>query len=153
MKPLVANERDRFVAAFDEIGREGAEWIAPLRRRAIDAFAVLGFPTTRDEAWKYTDLRSALKEAILSAWHPGRPALLDRLWGSDFLPEELRFDKDQPEGKVPDPAWVFLARVVIGVSGNTDTGNRPIRTGAVAINNEMRPFAVTVAALARWLGI
>ncbi|MFY0566328.1 hypothetical protein ACN28E_21165 [Archangium lansingense] len=97
--------------------------------------------------------RSALKDAILSAWHPGRPALLDRLWGSDFLPEELRFDKDQPEGKVPDPAWVFLARVVIGVDGNTDTGNRPIRNGAVAINNEMRPFAVTVAALARWLGI
>jgi hypothetical protein len=97
--------------------------------------------------------RTALKEAILSAWHPGRPALLDRLWHSDFLPEELRFDAAEPDNKVPDPAWVFLARVVVGVSGNTDSNGRPIRTGAVVINNEMRPFAVTVAALARWLGI
>lgn len=97
--------------------------------------------------------RSALKNALLDSWHPGRPALLDKLWGSAFLPDELRFDKSQPEGKEPDPAWVFLARVVIGVSGASDSGNRPIRTGTVAVDNEMRPFAVTVAALTRWLGI
>ena len=64
MKPLVANERNRFVAAFDEIGRDGAEWLAPLRRRAIDAFAGLGFPTTRDEAWKYTDVSPIFRHAF-----------------------------------------------------------------------------------------
>lgn len=100
-----------------------------------------------------TARRSALKQAILHSWHDGRKALLDRLWGSDFLPHELRFDPNQPEGKEADPSWVFLARVVIGVSGVTDSQQRPVRTGIVAVDNEMRPFAVTVAALARWLGI
>jgi hypothetical protein len=105
--------------------------------------------TTADQ----TARRSALKKALLDSWHPGRPALLDKLWDSAFLPDELRFDKSQPEGKEPDPAWVFLARVVIGVSGSNDSGNRPVRTGTVFVDNEMRPFAITVAALARWLGI
>jgi hypothetical protein len=108
---------------------------------------------TDSNPWPAGGNIAALKDAIFKSWYPSRQALLDRLWGSDFLPEELRFDKDQPEGKVADPAWVFLARVVIGVEGHTDTGNRHVRTGAVAINNEIRPFAVTVAALARWLGI
>jgi hypothetical protein len=99
--------------------------------------------------------RKSLKEAILHAWHPGRPALLDRLWKDTFLPHELRFDPNQPENdhKVADPAWVFLARVVIGVNGHAEAGKRAVRSGAVAVDNEMRPFAVTVAALARWLGI
>ncbi|WP_257446360.1 hypothetical protein [Archangium lipolyticum] len=93
---------------------------------------------------------SDLKKAILSSWHPGRPALLDKLWSSNFLPHELRYENNLP---VEDPAWVFLARVVIGVTGNADSSGRSNRTGVVAVDNEMRPFAVTVAALARWLGI
>lgn len=102
--------------------------------------------------------RKRLKEAIYAAWHPGRPALLDALWGSTFLPAELRFDTAQPDGKETDPAWVFLARVVIGVSNTdletaADGTKRPQRTGVVPVDNDMRPFAVTVAALARWLGI
>jgi hypothetical protein len=102
--------------------------------------------------------RAKLKEAIFAAWHPGRPALLDALWGSDFLPAELRFDTKQADGNEPDPAWVFLARVVIAVSDTNmetapDGTQRPQRTGTVKVDNEMRPFAVTVAALARWLGI
>ncbi len=97
--------------------------------------------------------RSALKKAILDSWHPTRQTLLDRLWGDEFLPHALRFDASQPEGKVADPAWVFLARVVVGVTGATDSAGRPVRSGTVAVDNEMRPFAVSVAALARWLGI
>ncbi|MCE9670521.1 hypothetical protein LY474_22205 [Myxococcus stipitatus] len=97
--------------------------------------------------------RSALKKAILDSWLPSRQALLDRLWGDAFLPHALRFDASQPGGKVADPAWVFLARVAVGVTAAVDGGGRPVRSGTVAVDNEMRPFAVTVAALARWLGI
>jgi hypothetical protein len=93
---------------------------------------------------------SDLKKAILASWHPGRPALLDKLWSSTFLPHELRYENNLA---VEDPAWVFLARVVIGVTGIADSAGRSTRTGAVVVDNEMRPFAVTVAALARWLGI
>jgi Fe-S cluster assembly protein SufD len=61
MKPLLADEKERYVAAFEDAAERGPEWLAPLRRRAIDAFAALGFPTTRDEAWKYTDVSPILR--------------------------------------------------------------------------------------------
>lgn len=35
----------------------GVAWIDDLRARAMNRFTEVGFPTTRDEAWKYTDLR------------------------------------------------------------------------------------------------
>jgi Fe-S cluster assembly protein SufD len=48
------------VAAFEALERQGAlgepSWLAPLRRQAIERFAETGFPTTRDEDWRYTSL-------------------------------------------------------------------------------------------------
>ena len=37
-----------------ELGRDGREWLAERRRTAIERFAELGFPTTRDETWRFT---------------------------------------------------------------------------------------------------
>jgi Fe-S cluster assembly protein SufD len=42
----------------------GSRAVADARKAAIGAFAGLGFPHRRIEEWKYTDLRSALKEAL-----------------------------------------------------------------------------------------
>jgi Fe-S cluster assembly protein SufD len=42
----------------------GGRAVAEARKAAIGAFAALGLPHRRIEQWKYTDLRSALKEAI-----------------------------------------------------------------------------------------
>lgn len=64
MKPLLANEKDRYVAAFEALSREQSDvesWLAPARRRGIEAFAALGFPTTRVENWKYTDVSPILR--------------------------------------------------------------------------------------------
>jgi hypothetical protein len=105
------------------------------------------------------DRTRKLKKAILDSWHEGRPALLDALRNERaFLPPELRVDASQPDGNEVDPAWVFLARVMIAVHAtNFEEGpdgiERPARTGDVYVDNTMRPFAVTVAALSRWLGI
>ncbi|MCP4933975.1 MAG: Fe-S cluster assembly protein SufD [bacterium] len=41
----------------------GNDWVDTLRENAIRSFAKLGLPHRRVEAWKYTDLRSMLKEA------------------------------------------------------------------------------------------
>ena len=38
--------------------------IGEARKAAIGAFAALGLPHRRIEAWKYTDLRNAIKEAF-----------------------------------------------------------------------------------------
>jgi Fe-S cluster assembly protein SufD len=60
MATALAAARDRYVAEFEALDRQGLlrspSWLAPLRRRAIDRFAERGFPTTRDEDWRYTNL-------------------------------------------------------------------------------------------------
>jgi Fe-S cluster assembly protein SufD len=50
----------------------GGPAVAAARRAAIGAFAALGLPHRRLEAWKYTDLRSALKDALPAAVGAGR---------------------------------------------------------------------------------
>jgi Fe-S cluster assembly protein SufD len=42
----------------------GGGAVAEARKRAIGTFSALGLPHRRIEQWKYTDLRSALKEAL-----------------------------------------------------------------------------------------
>ncbi|MFN0121212.1 MAG: SufD family Fe-S cluster assembly protein, partial [Blastocatellia bacterium] len=42
-------------------------WLLSLREKAADSFATLDFPTTRDEAWKYTNIAPALKPAYRNA--------------------------------------------------------------------------------------
>ncbi|QKT04436.1 Fe-S cluster assembly protein SufD [Ectothiorhodospiraceae bacterium 2226] len=44
-----------------------ASWLAALRRGALDQFAEHGFPTLRDEAWKYTDVRPIEKRGFTLA--------------------------------------------------------------------------------------
>ena len=53
------------IGHFDAIKDElpGASWVRQLRAKAIGAFDTYGLPHRRIEEWKYTDLRSALKDA------------------------------------------------------------------------------------------
>ena len=55
---------DLFDAAEQALPGAGNPWVADLRAKAIDAYAALGLPHRRVEAWKYTDLRSRLNEAL-----------------------------------------------------------------------------------------
>jgi Fe-S cluster assembly protein SufD len=49
--------RESFEQAFAAIRiAEADEWLQPLRENAIQVFSQAGFPTTRDEDWKYTSL-------------------------------------------------------------------------------------------------
>lgn len=104
--------------------------------------------------------RKALRQAIFAAWEGPRSVVLDGLRAHEFLPAELRSDPTQLDQAERDPAWIFLARVVIGIDEDvtkTETGSdgakRPLRTGEVVIDNDERPFSITSAALARWAGI
>jgi len=50
---------DRYRAEFESLERGGHRapaWLAALRREAMARFAERGFPTTRDEDWRYTNL-------------------------------------------------------------------------------------------------
>jgi Fe-S cluster assembly protein SufD len=55
---------DLYEAAEAALPGAGNPWVADLRAKAIDAYAALGLPHRRVEAWKYTDLRSKLAEAL-----------------------------------------------------------------------------------------
>ncbi|MEW6744837.1 MAG: Fe-S cluster assembly protein SufD [Planctomycetota bacterium] len=60
MVSQVALERDPYVAGFASFSRSrsGKEpaWVLDLRRKAIERFEQIGFPTKRHEEWRYTDL-------------------------------------------------------------------------------------------------
>jgi Fe-S cluster assembly protein SufD len=51
---------NKYQAAFDRLRSDDADrqtsWLEHLRQRAMDSFGQLGFPTVRDEDWKYTNL-------------------------------------------------------------------------------------------------
>ena len=57
---IVVTAKERYLAAFETLEREGAlsgpSWLASRRRSAMARFAEAGFPTTRDEDWRYTSL-------------------------------------------------------------------------------------------------
>ena len=56
-------------------------WLATLRRNALERFVALGFPTTHDEDWKYTNVGAIAKTRFepgqLVAAEPGRFPLAD----------------------------------------------------------------------------
>lgn len=44
-----------------ELARNGSSWTQQVRQAAASRFATLGFPTTREEAWKYTNVAPIAK--------------------------------------------------------------------------------------------
>src|SRR5258707_13761825 len=54
------NSEKRYIANFESFEKslngEASSQVHAIRRAAIARFAELGFPTTRDEEWKYTDV-------------------------------------------------------------------------------------------------
>ena len=79
----------QLVAQFAEVADRlpGAGWVKDARRAAIGAFAASGLPHRRIEEWKYTDLRTLLKEAFPPV--AGKPAhfgteVLETALGPDF---------------------------------------------------------------------
>ncbi len=68
--------KQTYVAEFASSERElgGPEWLRSVRKKAIERFEVLGFPTQRHEQWKFTNLAPLLRV-------PFKPAILGRPGG------------------------------------------------------------------------
>src|SRR5262245_48487195 len=64
--------KDFYLASFAQFEREiaqnGQAWTRQLRKGAISRFAELGFPTSRDEDWKYTNVTPIARVPF----HPAR---------------------------------------------------------------------------------
>jgi Fe-S cluster assembly protein SufD len=60
----VTKEHDRYLADFERFAQgaaRGPSWLNQVRRAALSRFATLGFPTTRQEEWKYTNVAPIAK--------------------------------------------------------------------------------------------
>ena len=51
----VARYLEQFAQVEARAKSSGQAWLLPVRQEAMDRFAVLGFPTTRDEDWRFTN--------------------------------------------------------------------------------------------------
>jgi len=54
----VTEEMNTWIAQFErlETSADGGAWFLPVRKAAIARFSEIGFPTTKDENWKYTNV-------------------------------------------------------------------------------------------------
>lgn len=69
LQPAKEKEMNEYLAAFAELERNRASapaWLSNLRANAIAQFERLGFPTTRHEEWKYTNVAPLLKHSFRS---------------------------------------------------------------------------------------
>ena len=67
----VVDKTERYVADFEAFARNGAsgapEWLRELRRGAIARFAELGFPTTKQEEWRFTSVAPIAEQRFMLA--------------------------------------------------------------------------------------
>jgi Fe-S cluster assembly protein SufD len=68
---------ERYVAQFEAFAGNGAAdapaWLRELRAGAMARFAALGFPTTRQEEWRFTSVAPLVEGAFAPAPSAGRP--------------------------------------------------------------------------------
>jgi Fe-S cluster assembly protein SufD len=79
-------EKDVHVAAFErlerELARSGPAWLEPIRKSGMARFAALGFPTTRDEDWRFTNVEPIARTPFGPSRAPAgglHPAAIERL--------------------------------------------------------------------------
>jgi Fe-S cluster assembly protein SufD len=76
----------RYVAQHEAFAANGAAkapaWLRELRAAALARFAVLGFPTTHQEAWRFTSVAPIVEGGFVPATAQGRPKGLADLVGT-----------------------------------------------------------------------
>jgi Fe-S cluster assembly protein SufD len=77
IRPIRTAAEQAYAAAYEEAKARlpGGPEVARLRERAFSAFVDSGLPTRRVEEWKYTDLRTLLREAAPLADRPDTRAI------------------------------------------------------------------------------
>ena len=60
-----------WMAALEQRPQEGPRWLQDMRARGAAAFTDLGFPTTRDEEWRFTSVAPIASAELQPAPHAG----------------------------------------------------------------------------------
>jgi Fe-S cluster assembly protein SufD len=81
----VAEAQDSYLARFDAFAASRAAkepaWATDVRKAALARFQLLGFPTTRDEEWRFTPISSLVE----TAYRPSEPAVATASQLSPFI--------------------------------------------------------------------
>lgn len=67
---LASDLLDAYAKAFAQARTTTAQnsaWLAPARKQAFDAFSATGFPTTKQEDWRFTDVSPLTRIALVPA--------------------------------------------------------------------------------------
>ena len=72
--PALMNDMGTWSVSFHEQGTTGPGWLVELRRAAFECFLDRGFPTMKDEAWKYTPIGPIVRTAF---HRPGRSVAVE----------------------------------------------------------------------------
>ena len=88
--PTTQTAVEHYVAAFSDfqIDHPAPAWLSAKRREAMEAFKRLGFPTVRDEEWKYTDVTPVANLAATPVFRPEAHGAAPQT-----LPEHLPFNE------------------------------------------------------------
>jgi Fe-S cluster assembly protein SufD len=70
---------DPYLESFDRLEKNRSSktpsWVFPLRKAAISRFAEIGFPTPRDEDWRYTNIAPIAKRPFKPILEPSRESV------------------------------------------------------------------------------
>lgn len=111
---MVANRHQEavpaFADAFSRIGAQGHDAIGAVRKEAFSRFQTTGIPTTRVEAWKFTNIakhanvamamatKSVVSGEDVSAFFAGGPLARRLIFINGYYSSELSHAKGLPEG-------------------------------------------------------
>ena len=72
---------EHYVAAREglDLPGRGSQWLDALRSAGVRRFSESGFPTLKDEDWRYTNIRPILKKHFTPALARGKAAAGDNL--------------------------------------------------------------------------
>jgi Fe-S cluster assembly protein SufD len=115
-------------ALADAVAALPGERLAAARQAALSRFLERGFPTTREEEWKYTDLSPVA--AISRRWLESGPAAVDALPAQERTPDILESIEAHwiiiSNGSIADPAAMSPpAGVLISSLSETESVSNP----------------------------
>lgn len=122
--------------------REGAPWLHELRQEALARFAALGFPSTREEAWKYTSLHALQDQPFRLADKPEGGVGVPEI--EDLEADTLLFVNGVLTGDPPDLPRGVHAQPLAGL-----LNDRPGELRELLHDREASPFTALNTAFLR----
>jgi len=142
----------RFADCEARLAGASPAWLAPIRRAAIERFAKLGFPTRRNEAWKYTSV-SELAKADLDPEPPAREGIsrdeIRVLLGEQGSPDWFVFEDGRFAPELSSAQTLPTGVEVVGLAGALDEHADLIRPLLDRADPVDRPFAALNGAFQR----